>query len=189
MRRNIFIVITAAVIFALACPAAQAFTYSGAWEPTDGDVNEIKLDLFIPGSDSEFDLYIYGWENGYDWGNANSYMKVLDKTNPTKTIYFTIEADDYYYAGLSLGAKTLSLGVNPYYGIFFTRDSNLISVYEITKGGDPGTYKLFVTYGGNSDTVIQVDAAPIPLPGSVLLLGTGLLGLALLGFRGKKRPL
>lgn len=76
MRRNILLVVMAAVILALACPAAQAFTYNGAWEPTSGTVNYISFDLI-----GNIPIYLY------DWGAHNDDMLVLSEKG-ARDVYF-----------------------------------------------------------------------------------------------------
>ncbi len=62
------------------------------------------------------------------------------------------------------------------------------------EGFNPSAGFAFVWGTGTcgNDAIVNglaAGVAPVPLPPSVLLLGSGLLGLALLGFRRKKRVL
>jgi len=56
-------------------------------------------------------------------------------------------------------------------------------------GKDPTPYNF--TYAGSSSgmAAFELNAQPVPEPGSLLLLGSGLLGVAMLLFRKARKPL
>ncbi|MCX7950259.1 MAG: hypothetical protein N2509_09140, partial [Treponemataceae bacterium] len=69
------------------CPTiswAAPITYDGLWTPTDGDVNEVRVDY-------PFDLSMYIFDQ-----NKQNNLLVLDKTNTAQTIYFKQENNIWY---------------------------------------------------------------------------------------------
>lgn len=166
--------------------AATISNYSGLWQANDGDVNEISLDT-ISGETQDFNLYIYS-------PDETQFLLVLDKNSGItgRTVYFTLEGTTWY-AGLSYNSKDIALGSLPQYYIRFWDGSNYINTYDVEQVDKDKSYKLIVISGSLKDTFIQVDAAmpiggpPVPLPGSAVLLGSGLLGLALVWRRQQRR--
>ena len=179
MKRIPLIMAALALIVGLSCSTALAVTYSGAWEPTESDINELSVDVLIS-NPSDFSLWLY------DWSEVNTAQKFLDINQMGTSILFTYKTtDNSWYA--ESGSISLKLGNDSWFGLLFKDVSdNSFTSYDIEKISDPGLYKITMASGDNTDIFVQTDASPIPLPGSVLLLGTGLSGLGLLGWRRRK---
>lgn len=161
-----------AVIMAFACPAAQAALYSGAWEPTDNNVNYISTD-FASGSNH----YVYM----YKWNTPEDNFLILPKGSVASTVEFSHDGGGWK---ASSGGYDLNLGANPYFGLiladFFPKLAIAYS-YDVSKLKD--VMHLLTVDGAK---YLQVDASMVPIPSSVWLLGSGLLSFVLLRNRQKK---
>jgi hypothetical protein len=97
MGRKLFLAVLVAGLLAMV-GQAWAYTYSGAWEPTDGDVNILVSDY-----QSDYDVYIY------DYDNTSNYLKVLAQNGAATTIYFH-QSGGNWYASLTQNGTDLNLG-------------------------------------------------------------------------------
>ena len=108
------------------------------------------------------------------------------------------------YTNRPVGDHTFKVGLGPNGEVDFFYDGSLVEAYRIgqTYGGQTFNWKsdyLNIAYlgvdtaSGTSGTIIYKDFqwgteyTPVPLPPSVLLLGSGLLGMGLLGWRRKTK--
>jgi hypothetical protein len=182
MGRKLFLAVLVAGLLAM---VGQAWAYSGVWIPTDNDVNEFSFDSSL-GLTRTWNVYLFDW--GTQSPDINNSLLILDTSNKAATITFTLSGSDWIAKSSINNSYTLNLGVTKEYGLFFYDGSSYIYDYDISLESPPGQYKLVVGSGDNQDqdTFLQNDARPVPLPGSVLLLGSGLLGLALVYRRRKK---
>lgn len=169
------------------CPAAYGVTYSGVWIPTDNDINDFSFDN-ASGDTRTWEVYMF------DWGVSNPTISdcfsllVLGISDTASTIDFTKDDDNNWIIQSTIGSPTLNIGLTKEYGLFFydPSSSTYQFSYDISLLSAPGQYTIVVGSEPSQDTFIQNDAM-IPIPGSVLLLGTGLFGLALLGFRRRNK--
>lgn len=146
---------------------ASAAPYDGAWLANDNDFFAIELTAT---ADSNAGLYLYD----FDDGTGDSMLLFTDSLYSSATVYFT-EDSGIWYAGLSSGVKTLDLGGSKDIGFYFLKGANPYPSYDVTTV-DPGeVYSLFET--NTAMTVLVSDIAPVPLPASLFLLGSGILSL------------
>ncbi len=166
---------------------ASSYSYSGAWAPNSDDIFGITLTVPTPPTP--------GWTLGiYDYGNlAGGELPFLfNAPNMMQTIYFTedVTGGSGWYASAMPGATgpgALSLGLTTDFGFVFRQPgSPAFLSYDVQMTG-PDSYILNSLPPGvpGGMSVALHDANPVPIPGAVWLLGSGLLGLV--GIRRKKR--
>jgi MYXO-CTERM domain-containing protein len=132
--------------------------------------------VWTPGDNAAVQLHN---TDGDTVGNVSNPLTIVEGTwNTLTTGTFT------YTSGLTdaqLGNEYLGGDHNVISGIdlsFLVTDPNL---------GNPLTF-LHLTYGcGNDNLMGEIAASSVPIPPSALLLGTGLLGLAGLGWRRRRQ--
>jgi len=170
------IMLVAAVLIMAQASVSNADPYSGAWLPNDP--TDFFAVEFSAGPDA-------GSFSMYDWGDTDSSLEIfsLSSTTGSQSVHFT-QNTGTWYAGLSLGATTLDLGSDLEFGFFFGDGTSSSPYYEydlvVIEAGE--VYQL--SHASSDISVLTSDVAPVPIPASVLLLGSGLVGL--IGF-GKRR--
>ena len=170
IKKILFGIMMVAALLILARPSISiADTYSGAWLPNDSDIFAIELTL-TPETGS---FYMY------DWGNQDTDLLLfVDGRYNSTTGYFTQDGGDWW-ASLSLGATTLSLGDTQEFGFYFLDGTTNYFSYDLT-ATTPG--EAYTLYDSNTDMTVAVsDAAPVPIPTSALLFGSGIIGFIATG--------
>lgn len=152
--------------------------YDGAWQPLDDSV--FMIELTVRGSDAALQMY--------DFGNTSNNLPVLkDGFFSHTNIYFSFEynLDDSvsWFADTVPDGQALALGSDPLFGFYFSEGASDYLSYDLI--GTGGFYILSEMNTGMS--VFLHDAQPaVPIPGAVLLLGSGFVGMAAFRWRQKK---
>lgn len=141
-------------------------SYGGAWVPTDESVFAFEYDS----------------ENGqayiYDFGAPENNLEISSGSS-FSNIYFseiTNDGTSTWYADTIEGGQTLLLGENPEFGISFANESG--TWFEYFLFGNSGAYTLIDPNTATALLIHDAETVHAPIPGAVLLLGTGLFSLA-----------
>jgi len=176
-----------AALLILARPTiSNAVPYSGAWLPyTDISDPEIFVaDLTLQLGLGSF--YIYDRDNT---PNVSDDLLVLeDGFFSARYVDFEEDAFGDWSASLYGGGDTLNLGPSPEFGFYFANSDGTYTEYNLELNSTNNAYILTDNLSTNSTGMIVMvsDAAPVPIPASVLLLGSGILGLITIGRVGRK---
>ncbi len=206
MKKFIFLTLSFALLGLFLSDSAQALTFSPDdsyqmaefVETQEGNLNS-KTDTAGPGVTYNFTLTSTGWGDvqiSDPWqpttNNFNAYNSYgMYFTNPsTNTDKFSVEMflntgwtdnppgePDNRYS--SSWVYDIAPGETKYISVDLT---NAINLNHVTHIG----FKIGANVNGDGDYTFDVQASSVPLPPSVLLLGSGLLGLGLLGFRRRR---
>ena len=177
-KRIILGMLVAAFLIMAQASVSNADTYSGAWLPNDeADMFTMKVTV---GTDA-------GSFSMYDWGDTSESLEIysMGESSGVQSVYFTQSSGDWY-ASMTSGVITdLALGDSLEFGFSFGDGTDTYYTYDLTMIEPFETYQL--THGSSDILITTSDAAPVPLPASVLLLGSGLVGLIGFGKRMRKR--
>jgi hypothetical protein len=174
-KRMLFgVVMLCTVLIMAQASVSNAATYGGAWLPNDFE-DAFFVELANPLGRDSYSFFMYNSEN------ENASMEVFGP-EITQTVYFTHiikEEEETWYAGRTKGAATLNLGSDLEFGFFFKNDEKSIFEYDLRQSTSGDSYIL--SHGSMNIQVVTSDVAPVPLPASALLLGSGMVGLIAFG--------
>ena len=165
--------ITVAALFSV---QAQAAAVSTTWNPTDGNVNIVQFDAGrgIPNLNGG-SLALFEAANDFSGpavvlGGGGGIFAFTDNSDGT----FTVEGfvDNVSVGSILMNGSEFMFGVSwdggaTYAGDALTRVNN----------GDPTGWLILFRDGQNRGLVAADDLAPIPLPASVFLFASALMGL------------
>lgn len=160
-----------AVLFLISAIPAGAALYSGAWSPTSHSVEYFNVTFTDSIADNDFRFFIFNKDTGEELTVFNNSVFLN-----SKSIHFSSDNGNYL---ASLGGNVLNLGSKPHFWLGF--DLGAGSIYEYSYSLLTGTDQFQVNLGDK--VLISSDASPVPLPASVWLLGSALMGLAGFGRR------
>jgi len=164
-------------VVAVSPTVSSAGTYNGAWSALPG-VEGAKVFSYSLTMSND-------WQAGnafamYSWENPNDKLILVDLLDDVHVWYVTISYKNDVYTASIQGGSWISLGAVPQFGFIFNNGNNWYTSYDL-KSFEKG---WFLT---NSDTKsvisVQGDVQPVPIPGPVLLLSSGLFGLLGIGIR------
>ncbi|MFW6352174.1 MAG: VPLPA-CTERM sorting domain-containing protein [Bacteroidota bacterium] len=158
-------------MFLLSAVPAGAALYSGAWTPTSSSVEYFNITFTDSNADNDFKFFVYNKNTGEELTIFNT-SQFLN----SKTIDFSSDNGNHM---ATLGSNVLNLGVKPHFWLGF--DLGAGSVYEYSYSLLTGDDQFQINLGDK--VLISSDASPVPLPASVWLLGSALMGLAGFGRR------
>ena len=146
---------------------SSAAMYDGAWLPNDTDFYAY-IKFLTPNSDAN--LYLYDL-----YGVPNESLKLFpDPVTDDANIWFTLDSGSWY-ASLSKGGLDLNLGTSKAIWFYFQDGATKYTSYDVTTRTPGDNYELF---DPNTSMTVRVhDIAPVPLPASLFLLGSGIISL------------
>ncbi len=177
--KKICAVLIAAMLI-LTAGQVLAYSYSGAWNVNDVDAGDFFTFNLTSTSGSSFYLFD---------GNVNSRYELLNDNQIARTVYI-VNSGSQWWATFNKNSPTggFDLGTTPEFKFMFNDAYGCAVVqYNVAPGWGGATDSYALTaYCSNAPnepimTVVVTDVTPVPIPGALILLGSGLIGL--LGMR------
>ena len=127
-------------------------------------------------------LYIYDFRDP-----ANGLMVLNDERHANTNIYFSStnnsDGTTSWYADTIPNGNTLAFSGDPLFGFLFCQGPSNWQEYDLS--GTGGAFHLSEINTGMTVLVHDAQMAHAPIPGTVLLLGSGLIGIVTLKRRQK----
>jgi hypothetical protein len=156
--------------------------YEGAWIPTDGNTNFFSF--ILPNYTGVVDLYIHDFGTERDADNTSTNYKIFtvsSQIGPFAAANLQIKETEGNWAVYSGAVSVLDLGPTKEFGLYFWNQAGggyaiLPDVQEMS------SMQQYLLRDGIdlNPTVLVTDAAPVPVPATAWLLGSGLIGLIIL---------
>jgi hypothetical protein len=127
----------------------------------------------------------------YDSGGSLSIMTFGSKVDMIPTLDFATAVGKELF-DWKLGGDEVTLTINTFFDSFdpTSKDLDIWGTGLMTETGRDATLMNWgISSNEHGMVSFTLDAAPVPEPGSLLLIGSGLLGLAMLLFRKARKPL
>jgi hypothetical protein len=178
-------------LIGLTAQNSLATTDTQMWLITDTDQNDDNALVFsaswlldslnIPGYEiNSGGFYVYADVNGD--GNSDGSLQLFGSSSSVNVLSRSIVISDSNILTVA-GVGFLDLGASGYFGFYFTDDSgDRVGTYALNLADDGLSYEL--SSGGATVTIS--DAAPVPVPPTAILFGTGLMGILSFGLRRQR---
>ncbi len=173
LRRILLLQVLVYFLLGLSNIATAAYSdYSGPWQTTDTQSSTYTIS-FLGDLSS-------GWSFGvYDIGAgiSPSTLVLIDQSSTYATFFVNNHVLNVTQ-GLSSGQNFALSSSNDWFGFYFSDGSSNYYTYQFDSAGPVNQWLLKMSDSYNAGgPVIASDVAPVPIPGAVWLLGSGLLGL------------
>ena len=130
---------------------------------------------------------VYDYDNDYD--NENSSLDLLEGSSEFKwdeVKLIVTQTDGKYSLNATFTNSTfignIFLGNSPDFGFYFSNGTARFKPSDITQKG-PNTYLFTYAHNGTEENIWGKNLNPVPLPATIMLLGTSLMGLLIVGNR------
>ena len=174
-----YLVAGASDIFNISNNFTNHSTQNTSWNTTQAILN------FVVGSDAAHDFYIPGTDQGATLAgyNNNFALGTLDLTGQTLNLFDGTDTNGgAQYLEVIAGLVLTGLTVDNIIG----SNTEVLNLYYDPTQVD-NAYLNGLTYAFISGYGHLIPTTTVPVPASVLLFGSGLLGLGLLGWRRQRR--